>query len=146
MSDLIITGKILNFNEYDLQGEIISSDCVVDFSPEMILVEETQAGAEEPPVGIARLSKKVDGIWAEMRIDKDYVNIKHLIPFVNGKVIKKEILPVYTSVGSESGSKKEVKLLTHINITHIGLTTKQSDPTIKTLEEMKNGPGFKTED
>lgn len=147
MSDTIITGKILSFDTYDLQGDIVPSDCVVDFSPEMILVVETEKGSAEPPIGIARLKKKADGIWAEMRIDRDYPYIKGLIPFVNGKVLKKDILPVMNSVSSERNPKPvDVKLLKHISVTFIGLTTKQSDPTIKTLEEMKNESGTETKD
>ena len=129
-----ISGKILNFYTCDNQGDLILPDCSVDFIDDTVppLINWTDS------VGIARLFKQDDGVYATMVLEDDvFEKMKILKPCIGGKVFEKQQVKLLTKATSD-GLMANVNLLTRIVIDNVNLDQQNQDHSIKKLEEMKN--------
>lgn len=147
MDEVVITGCILNFNEYDRQGEVIS-DCDIEFEQEIPMNHEW-GDTVLSQLGFARLEKRPEGVWAKMTFrveDPDFFTVvKKMKPCIGGTVYEKEELSVY---GVEDGVRRKTNLniLKKIKISSIGICLANVDHGIKTLEEMENDTGTERKD
>ena len=133
-----ITGKILNYNTCDSQGDVVTPETTIDFIDDRVPLLLDWGD----PIGVADLVRKEDGIWATITID-DPQNIEamgKLKPCIGGKILKKTPVTLYSKSTSD-GLKTELKMLEQIVIDTVSLSLENCDRTIKNLEEMQNDTG-----
>jgi hypothetical protein len=136
-----VEGRVATFNALDSQGEVLVETCTVDIEKNPVMLTLDWDKKPERLLGLAKVEKRSDGIWAKMKIiiPKHDIHrwelVKYLKPCIGGYVVKKEYAEILIRTPHESKLGR-ITMLTSIKINEITLSRNNVDSAIIPLDEM----------